>query len=185
MDKIRDRKSFEVGGHWPLWRGWKKRMTTQNRQKSNAEKREKTLRSTGDQGHLRYKYHWTILGSLTWILVWPQWFSFIYRPNCRWETVFFHFIGFSLRIKTINGSHVRIVLVFDIVLFLKDKRSIQLNTTYNIIRFSDFYWFFLAFDFCRFCVVIRFFHPRHNGQWPPTSKDFLSLILSITFIFLS
>ena len=33
---------------------------------------------------------------------------------------------------------------------------------------------FLAFDFCRFCVVIRFFHPRHNGQWPPTSKDFLS-----------
>ena len=57
MDKIRDRKSFEVGGHWPLWRGWKKRMTTQNRQKSNAEKREKTLRSTGDQGHLRYKYH--------------------------------------------------------------------------------------------------------------------------------
>ena len=21
-------------------------------------------------------------------------------------------------------------------------------------------------------IVIRFFHPRHNGQWPPTSKDF-------------
>ena len=36
-----------------------------------------------------------------------------------------------------------------------------------------------------FCVVIRFFHPRHNGQSPPTSKDFLSQILSITFIFLS
>ena len=31
---------------------------------------------------------------------------------------------------------------------------------------------FLAFDFCRFCVVIRFFHPRHNGQWSLTSKDF-------------
>ena len=29
------------------------------------------------------------------------------------------------------------------------------------------------------------FHPRHNGQWPSTSKDFLSQILSITFIFLS
>ena len=56
--------------------------------------------------------------------------------------VFFHFIGFSLRIKTIKGSHVRIVLVFDIVLFLKDKRSIQLNTTYNIIRFSDFFIIF-------------------------------------------
>jgi len=24
MDKIWDRKFFEVGGHWPLWRGWKK-----------------------------------------------------------------------------------------------------------------------------------------------------------------
>jgi len=23
MDKIWDRESFEVGGHWPLWRGWK------------------------------------------------------------------------------------------------------------------------------------------------------------------
>ena len=32
--------------------------------------------------------------------------------------------------------------------------------------------FILAFDFCRFCVVIRFFHPRYNGQWPPTLKDF-------------
>jgi len=30
-----------------------------------------------------------------------------------------------------------------------------------------------------------FFHPRQNGQWHPTSKDFLSQILSITFIFLS
>ena len=42
------------------------------------------------------------------------------------------------------------------------------------------FFFFLAFDFCRFCVVIRFFHPRHNVQWPPTSKDFLYQILSIT-----
>ena len=32
--------------------------------------------------------------------------------------------------------------------------------------------FFLAFDFCRFCVVIQFFHPRHNSQWPPSLKDF-------------
>ena len=29
-----------------------------------------------------------------------------------------------------------------------------------------------AFDFCWFCVVIQFCHPRHNGHWPPTSKDF-------------
>ena len=56
---------------------------------------------------------------------------------------------------------------------------------YEKYRRTDRVVFFLAFDFCRFCVVIRFFHPRHNGQWPPTSKDFLSQILSITFIFLS
>ena len=45
-----------------------------------------------------------------------------------------------------------------------------------------FLFFILAFDFCWFCMVIRFFHPCHNGQWPPTSQDFLYQILSITFI---
>ena len=43
MDKIWDRKSFEVGSHWPLWRGWKNQMTMQNRQRSNAKK---TLKKT-------------------------------------------------------------------------------------------------------------------------------------------
>ena len=47
------------------------------------------------------------------------------------------------------------------------------------------YCLFLAFNFCRFCVVIRLFHPRYNGQWPPTSTDFLSQILPITLFFLS
>ena len=32
--------------------------------------------------------------------------------------------------------------------------------------------FFLAFDFCRLGVIIRFYHPRHNAQWSLTSKDF-------------
>ena len=41
MGKLWDRKSFEVGGHWPLWRGWKNRVTTQNRQKSNAKNNNK------------------------------------------------------------------------------------------------------------------------------------------------
>jgi len=38
MDEIWDRKSFEVGGHWPLHSGGdeKIRMTTQNRQKSDV-----------------------------------------------------------------------------------------------------------------------------------------------------
>jgi len=43
MDKIWDRKSFEVEGHWLLWRGWKKRMTTHNRQKSNPKKRKEKV----------------------------------------------------------------------------------------------------------------------------------------------
>ena len=41
LDKIWDRKSFEVGGHWLLWRGRTNRMTTQNRQKSYAKKQNK------------------------------------------------------------------------------------------------------------------------------------------------
>ena len=47
------------------------------------------------------------------------------------------------------------------------------------------FYFFLASDYCRFCVVIRFFHPRHNAQWRPTSKNFPTQILSMTFIFWS
>ena len=50
--------------------------------------------------------------------------------------------------------------------------------------FVCFLFLFLAFDFCWFCMVYRFFHPRHNDQWLPTSKDFLSQILSISLIFL-
>jgi len=37
MDKIWDRRSFQDGGHWPLWRGWKNWLTTQKRQKSIAK----------------------------------------------------------------------------------------------------------------------------------------------------
>ena len=42
----------------------------------------------------------------------------------------------------------------------------------KICKARGFFSVFLAFDFCRFCVVIHFFQPRHNGQWPPTLKDF-------------
>ena len=65
MDKIWDRKYFEVGGHRPLWRGWKKPgMTTQNRQKSNAKKEKKKdffvggswLAECEDKLHEQYVY---------------------------------------------------------------------------------------------------------------------------------
>ena len=60
---------------------------------------------------------------------------------------------------------------------------IQQNMWVTMVMEVIFVSVFLAFNFCPFWVVIRFFHPRHNGQWPPTLKDFLSQILSITFIF--
>ena len=57
MDKIWYRKSFEVGGHWPLWREWKKRMTTQNRQKANAKTKQNAIHVGGmDSTFVLYKY---------------------------------------------------------------------------------------------------------------------------------
>ena len=53
--------------------------------------------------------------------------------------------------------------------------TINMFVSKNKLKIRKLAWFlfvFLVFDFCRFCVVIRFFHPRHNDQWPPTSKDF-------------
>jgi len=38
MDKIWDRNPLKLGDNWPLWRGWKNQMTTQNRQKSNPKR---------------------------------------------------------------------------------------------------------------------------------------------------
>ena len=39
-----------------------------------------------------------------------------------------------------------------------------LVSTLIVVILGIFLYIFLAFDFCRFCVVIRLFHPRHNGQ---------------------
>jgi len=41
----------------------------------------------------------------------------------------------------------------------------------RILRY-EVHFFIKKYSVRRFCMVIRFFHPRHNGQWPPTSKDF-------------
>jgi len=54
------------------------------------------------------------------------------------------------------------------------------------VQFKYFYFsFFIAFDFLSVLCGHSFFHPCHNGQWPPTLKDFLSQILPNAFIFLS
>ena len=67
--------------------------------------------------------------------------------------------------------------------------------TQSVHRWSD--KLFCLFLFVVFVCVFKrstfvdsawsfgFFHPRYNGQWPPTWKDFLSQMLSITYIVLS
>jgi len=57
---------------------------------------------------------------------------------------------------------------FDVPLF-EEKHGCMDNML--SLCFDLCYLLFLAFDFCRFCVVIVCFHPRHNGQLPPTAKD--------------
>ena len=53
---------------------------------------------------------------------------------------------------------------------MDDHGMIFISVTNSIIN-NKVTFFILAFDFCQFCEVIRFFHTRHNGQWPPTPKD--------------
>ena len=67
MYTILDGKSFDVGGHWQLWRVWKHRMTTQKRRKSNAKKVPGNMLTKGCSTYA-YSYqtwisyvHWTLL----------------------------------------------------------------------------------------------------------------------------
>ena len=104
MDKIWDRKSFEVGGHWPLWRGWKNRMTTLNRQKSNAKKIK--------------KYHtsqFTVLGSYYWdqlaikiTVYWSQGLSFISGTSLYFPFRFH--LGLSIHALVIHTNCLFIAL---------------------------------------------------------------------------
>ena len=65
-------------------------------------------------------------------------------------------------------------------------RWVQENTICLGFSMKFCCWIFWIFLFSvRLLLVLRghsFFHPHHNDQWPPASKDFLSQILSITFI---
>jgi len=56
------------------------------------------------------------------------------------------------------------IQIEDIVVFLYKIQIEDIVVLLYKIQIEDIVVFFLAFDFCRFCVVIRFFHPRDNGQ---------------------
>ena len=62
------------------------------------------------------------------------------------------------------------------------RQLIPIRFCYHCVGF--FLFFIFIFFSVRLLSVLRG-HPRHSGQWPQTSKDFLSQILTITFIFLS
>ena len=79
--------------------------------------------------------------------------------------------------KLVKYFLLMIIILYKIIQVLTCVENRTLKLKGKFLLFCLFC--FLAFDFCRFCVVIRFFHPRHNGQWPPTSKDFLSQIVPL------
>jgi len=43
MDKIWDRKSFEVGGHLPLWQGWPRRPRRTDKSRTLNKSKENRL----------------------------------------------------------------------------------------------------------------------------------------------
>ena len=74
-------------------------------------------------------------------------------------------VTFSFSMIT-NGGMLKAQYIF---IFLNILAGWQIATSSG----CEILTIILAFHFCRFCVVIRFFHPRHNSQWqPPTLKDF-------------
>ena len=72
-----------------------------------------------------------------------------------------------------NLGFIIVLSIFKWIILTYIWESIQ-----TALYMETFFYFYLS----SVSMVIQFFHPRHNGQWPPTSKDFLSQILSITFI---
>ena len=79
-------------------------------------------------------------------------------------------------ISTSNGGFNR--------MYKAGRSSLLWNCTLPIYSITDsFFLVFFSVRLCRFCVVIRFFHPRHNGQWPPTSKDFYPRLYPLHLLF--
>ena len=83
-------------------------------------------------------------------------------------------IGFKFR-GTYNGPIITFIQarlnqgMFDTLDFHLNGVSIQVSGFHCLhyslhLLFFSFFSFFLRSSFCRFCVVIRLFHPRHNGQ---------------------
>ena len=83
-----------------------------------------------------------------------------------------HFVWlFIRRIKCLSVYHLLMYIKYQSIYIgsMLELRNVWYNT--NPVKKQQLYF---SFDFYRFCVVIRVFHPRQNSQWPSTSKDFLN-----------
>ena len=56
MNQIWDRKSFEVAGHWPLWRGWKNKWPRRTNKSRTLKKSIKNYHTDKWIGYLRYAF---------------------------------------------------------------------------------------------------------------------------------
>ena len=100
MDKIWDRKSFEVGSHWPLWRGWKNEWPRRT-DKSRLLKKIKWL-------HVNLTTHTQIILKKH-ISLWSgTHLSSWYPPHMSWQTNSFGlscgFLGLLATLATHNSS---------------------------------------------------------------------------------
>ena len=76
-----------------------------------------------------------------------------------------HFYIFSL--KLVNCSQINESDYAGTSKIISDKNDVYKGIATTVrccVLHAHVFLFFLAFDFCRFCVVIRFFHPRNNCQ---------------------
>ena len=53
---------------------------------------------------------------------------------------------------------------------------------WNRVVYIGSVFFILAFDFCRFCVIIRFLHPRHNNLQLRSIPDLIHYIIFLILI---
>ena len=83
-----------------------------------------------------------------------------HRHNFGGFLILFHYSQRAI-INGVMDSGVNVYSNFHFISPI-DSNKKQDKTNTNV--YSFFFSFFLVFGFCRFCVVFRFFHPRHNGQ---------------------
>ena len=89
MDKIWDRKSFEVGGHWPLWREWPRR-TDKSR---TIKKRKKDVQRIPIKSSVFYHIHTLFYNFTTLYAKHYQCFSLNKNNYCYYKNQFFSSTG--------------------------------------------------------------------------------------------